>query len=410
MELDTLYKRSKTGKIQYWKVAVLALTYPTISKESGQLGTTSPIQHKEEIREGKNFGKANETTPMEQAISQASSDWLKKKDEGYKSEIDLGIGHQKGGVHHGLFTINGVAQVPAKSFEEILDLVLPEFNTDALGNVKPMLATDWNKVKSVQYPVLVQPKLDGVRCLMISDGDTITFLSRSGKEFTTLEHIQLEVLNYILKYENSTPERNVFILDGEIYSNELTFQQIVAAVKKQRPESLKLKFRAYDIISTGTQQERWEATVDLVDKIASPEVQLVPTWVANCKEDVIMHHDTWVQEGYEGAMIRLLNGMYTPGQRSRDLLKVKQFDETEYYFQCWEKGLRDEDLIAVCSTSILADEAKEFKAKMVGTVSEKKELELFPIKVDSLITIKHFGLTEDGLPRFPIGKAFRHDV
>lgn len=407
MKLYTLYKRAKTGKIQYWQISVensTTQTGSTIRKESGQLGTSNPIVHIEEVVSGKNIGKTNETTPQQQAEGQAQSDWNKKRDEGYKSLTDLGIGHQNGGVHHGLFTIHGSVQVPAKSLEEVLDACLPEFNTDASGNQKPMLATDWNKVKDIQYPVLVQPKLDGVRCLMIVESkDSIVMLSRSGKEYTTLRHITDEV--WAAANLLSLP----FILDGEIYSDELTFQEIVAAVKKKRPETLKLKFRAYDIISTSTQQERWEATVALVDKIASPEIQLVPTWVANCKAEAVMHHDTWVQEGYEGAMIRLLDGMYTPGQRSRDLLKVKQFDETEYYFQRWEKGARDEDLIAVCWTSTRADEAKEFRAKVEGNVAEKKVLENSTPKVGSMITIKHFGTTSDGFPRFPIGKCFRDE-
>lgn len=409
MKLETLYKRAKTGKIQYWQIEVQALTYPTIFKESGQLGTASPLQHMEPIKIGKNIGKSNETTPMEQAISQAHSDWNKKRDEGYKSLTDLGIGHQNGGVHHGLFTIHGSVQVPAKSLEEVLDACLPQFNTDASGNPKPMLATDWKKIKKINYPVLLQPKLDGVRCLMTIAADEVLFWSRSGKEYLTLAHIANSIMPY-LEEERKRSKSIWFILDGEIYSDELTFQEIIAAVKKQRPESLKLKFRAYDTISTADQGQRWDDTVALVDKIASSEVQLVPTWVANNEEEVKAHHDTWVQEGYEGAMIRLYGSKYAQGQRSRELLKVKEFDETEYYFQRWEKGLRDEDLIAVCWISILADDAKEFKAKMVGTVAEKLELATRLIPQDSLITIKHFGLTEDGLPRFPIGKAFRDDL
>jgi DNA ligase-1 len=411
VKLETLYKRAKTGKIQYWQVEVIEASPANygwgIVKTSGQLGTSNPLIHRETITQGKNIGKSNETTPMEQAISQAQSDWNSKRDEGYKSQTDLGIGHQKEGVHHGLFTIHGAVQVPAKSLEEVLEACLPQFNTDASGNPKPMLATDWKKIKKINYPVLLQPKLDGVRCLMVVRFNVgaekpIVFLSRSGKEYTTLDHIAKVVGNYcFVKGEKATE----FILDGEIYSEHLTFQEIVAAVKKQRPESLKLKFRAYDIVSSSTQQDRWNETVALVDKIASSEVQLVTT-VMCTEEDVKFQHDKWVQEGYEGAMIRLLHGTYAQGQRSRELLKVKEFDETEYYFQNWEKGLRDEDLIAVCSTSIMAD-GKLFKAKMVGSVQEKQELFASEIKSDSLMTIKHFGLTEDGLPRFPIGKAFR---
>jgi ATP-dependent DNA ligase len=382
--MELLYKRAKTGKIVYYKIWVDG---DTILKETGQLGTDKPVMHKE-VCTPKNVGKSNETTGHEQAVSQSLSDWTKKRDEGYKSIADLGNWQDE------------------EDLEVWLDKTLPQFNSDASGNPKPMLATDWKKIKEIKYPVMVQPKLDGVRCLMIVDRENsneVVFLSRSGKEYTTLFHIS-EAITTIS--DNRIP--NQFILDGEIYSDELTFQEIIAAVKKQRPESLKLKFRVYDTITDDLQHVRWEKVVKLVDSIASPEIWPVSTWMAANQDEVKAHHDTWVQEGYEGAMIRLLHGKYGLGQRSRELLKVKEFDETEYYFQRWEKGLRDEDLIAVCLTSIL-DSPKQFKAKMVGTVKEKQELEQSTIKRDSLITIKHFGFTEEGLPRFPIGKAFRDE-
>jgi DNA ligase-1 len=388
MVLDTLYKRAKTGKIQYWKIKVAGASLSNhgweIVKESGQIGTENPIIHRETITQGKNIGKSNETTPHEQAISQAQSDWVKKHDEGYKSAQDLNWDN----------TVD-------LTLTEWLEGTLPQFNTDASGNAKPMLATDWKKVKKINYPVFVQPKLDGVRCLMIVsetgeiDGkSSVRYLSRSGKDYTTLNHITTSCIFPVGEY----------ILDGEIYSDELTFQEIIAAVKKQRPESLKLKFKAYDIVNSENQVERWAQTKDIVEYIDSPEIQLVPTLIAHSEEDVKESHDGWVQQGYEGAMIRILRGTYAQGQRSRDLLKVKEFDETEYPFLRWEIGQRPEDLIAVLD----ANAQGEFRAKMIGTAEEKVSLQNHPSNT-GMITIKHFGFTEDGLPRFPIGKAFRDE-
>lgn len=391
---ETLYKRTKTGAIQYWKISVGLSTYPTIYKESGQLGTDNPVQHKEEIREGK-----QKRSTAEQAVFQAESDWKKKHDEGYKSLEDLGIGHQNGGVHHGLFTIYGAVQVPAKSLEEVLQATLPQFNTDANGNVKPMLAkaVDWSKVK---YPCLVQPKLDGVRCLMVVKDGEVTFLSRSGKPYTTLTDIECDVENFI--EENNHKD---FILDGEIYSHELTFQEIVAAVKKQRPESSKLMFRAYDIVSNESQEDRWDTILRLVNSLQSDYITTVECINAKDKTDVLNAHAHWVLQGYEGAMIRHLDGIYGQGQRSSDLLKVKEFDDSEFKFITFEKGQRDEDLIAVCSHGV-----QEFRAKMIGDREQKQEMwNNGHILSGKQITIKHFGWTDDQLPRFPIGKAFRED-
>ena len=405
----TLYKRTKTGAIQQWTVSVIMDGhFATIVKNAGQL-YGKLTQHQERIIEGKNVGRSNETHPQQQALMQAQSDWKKKHDEGYKSFEDLGVGRQKGGVHHGLFTIYNQVQVPAKSLEEILQMVLPKFNTDASGNVKPMLATDWTKVKSITYPCYIQPKLDGVRCLMIVENTDVIFLSRSGKEYTTLDHIRLDVKQFLIRYENSIPKYQKFILDGEIYSHELTFQEITAAVKKERPESLKLHFRAYDVVSEEIQQYRIKQVSQLVDAIESPFVHIVDHCIIYQPTDVKFHHDKWVQEGYEGAMLRLFDGMYAQGQRSRHLLKVKEFDETEFAFHSFEHGQRLEDLIAVC----LTDNQKPFRAKMQGSKEQKQQLE-DAYKAGNLeglmLTVKHFGWTDDGLPRFPIGKAFREDL
>lgn len=393
MKLETLYKRAKTGAIQYWSISTL---HDTIFKESGKLGTKNPIKH-EEICTGKNIGKSNETTPGQQAKSQAQSDWNKKRDEGYKSLTDLGIIEERS--NDGWVYVQDGKQLRTNGdptgLEQILNTVLSEFNTDASGNVKPMLAQSvkWDKVK---YPALVQPKLDGVRCLMVIGEESVVFLSRNGKIYTTINHIGEEVLGTF---------KNI-VLDGEIYSDELTFQEIVTATKKQTENSLKLRFRVYDIVNDKVQQERWNDVVSIVDAIGSPVLWPVTTFTLNSKEEVMDYHNQWVQEGYEGAMIRHLDGKYGQGQRSSALLKVKEFDETEFAFKNFEFGQRGvEDLIAVLWTH---DGEKEFRAKVMGNRSWKEQLYNDGDNLEGTsVTVKHFGYTDDGLPRFPIGKAFR---
>lgn len=393
----TLYKRTKTGAIQEYNIEISNLLGVQIIKRTGQLGGKL-IEHREIINVGKNIGKANETTPEQQAILQAESDWKRKQDEGYKSLEDLDI------------------VCRTEELALALDKALPQFNTDASGNVKPMLAkaVDWNKVK---YPCYVQPKLDGVRCLMILEEQKVTFLSRSGKEYNTLSHIGKDVEDYVGNIRDTQDYR--FVLDGEIYSNELSFQSIVAAVKKQRPDSLLLKFRAYDIVNNDTQQVRTVQVFNLAKSINSAYVEDVNTHVATCKDDVKRLHDGFIQNGYEGAMIRHFKGIYGQGQRSSDLLKVKEFDETEFAFKNFEFGQRGvEDLIAVCwveengvhnGLPVQTTVTKEFRAKMIGTKAEKEALYAEgDIHEGQSLTVKHFGWTDDGLPRFPIGKAFRN--
>lgn len=386
---ESLYKRAKTGKIVSYEIIVQPGTpnggSAVIRKYTGQLEGKKTC-HEEQVTVGKQGRSINE-----QAVFMATSDWKKKKDEGYKSLADLGYTGPR-------------FATPAALYRNLEELV-PKTNTDASGNAKPMLAHEFHKhKKKVTYPCYIQPKLDGVRCLMIVNPymNTVKFLSRTGKEYTSLNHIAMDVKAF---YQHKGSAEG-FILDGEIYSDELGFQDIVSAVKAYKPNSLKLKFRCYDIINDETQEERIETVCNLVESIDSTNIQIVETFKVNDEDAIRNFFSQWVAEGYEGAMVRLLDGKYESGARSHSLLKYKEFDDAEFHFVKFEKGAREEDLIANC----LTDTLKPFKAKMMGTVEQKEKLyeEFLDCKYEaSKVTIKFFGWTDDGLPRIPIGKSIR---
>lgn len=88
MKLDTLYKRTRTGAIQYWQIQTMDMAGggTDILTGVGQLGTQSPVNYSESITEGKQG-----RSPKEQAEFIARSDWKRKRDEGYKSLKDLDI-------------------------------------------------------------------------------------------------------------------------------------------------------------------------------------------------------------------------------------------------------------------------------------------------------------------------------
>ena len=102
--------------------------------------------------------------------------------------------------------------------------------------MKPMLATKYDKAQ-VKFPCFVQPKYDGVRCLLYEDNDGfIRLMSRGGKEYDVPQ----------IK-EWAEHHRSLLPLDGEIYNhNELTFQQICSAVKCKTELTAKLKMVVYD--------------------------------------------------------------------------------------------------------------------------------------------------------------------
>ena len=116
---------------------------------------------------------------------------------------------------------------------------------------KPMLAYPVSN-KPIDYtkPVFIQPKLDGVRCLIQYDAGKVTAYSRTGKKWKNIEHIELNLLKFFNKYPD-------VILDGELYNHAFKddFESIISMVRKTKPtaedrviSSDNVQFHCYDII------------------------------------------------------------------------------------------------------------------------------------------------------------------
>ena len=107
--------------------------------------------------------------------------------------------------------------------------------------------------KPINYtkPVFMQPKLDGVRCLIqCNPRKMVVAYSRTGKEWKNIDHI----LNSLIPFFAEHPD---VILDGELYNHALKddFEKIISCVRKTKPtdvdkaESRKLvQFHCYDIV------------------------------------------------------------------------------------------------------------------------------------------------------------------
>lgn len=115
--------------------------------------------------------------------------------------------------------------------------------------MSPMLATKYD-LSQVRFPCFVQPKYDGVRCILhVGEDEEVHLTSRGGKEYDVPQ----------IK-EWGEKHRNILPLDGEIYNhNELTFQQICSAVKCRSELTGKLKMVVYDTQIKGDFKSRWSS-------------------------------------------------------------------------------------------------------------------------------------------------------
>jgi hypothetical protein len=399
---EPLYGKDIKGKIKTWKLKVEK--YQDFSVIVTLYGYNRLIETRRQINAGKNIGKSNETSHFTQAISEAQSKWTKKRDiELYTTKI---VGEQ---------------------VKEVLENELVE-NTENVNlketNPLPMLAQDFKKQKKkVQFPCNIQPKLDGMR--MIYNTTTGQISTRQGKEYNIIK--ESGELYTELK---SLPKG--LILDGELYTNKVNFEDlgVLRKTKKLTKEDLlnlqKIEYHIYDIIDTKiTFENRNKLIQNLFKETNYNKLIYVPTFTVNSEEEIQENHIKFLEEGFEGLMVRNTASFYKTKQRSSDLLKYKDFQDSEFKITNFtvEKDTSgsDENLVVWVvevpikvvldghqGDSNLEIENNKIKCKVrpQGTKEERKELYKKCIKnFDEFkgrpLWTKFFEKTRDGSLRFP---------
>lgn len=351
--LPILYSRTSKGAINTWRVWTEG---NKICTEWGQVG--GKLQQSTFECSPKNVGKSNATTAEEQAELEAESLHSKQKRKKYSETLEQ-----------------------AKNDEEI----------------RPMLAQDFAKHKTkLVYPVQCQRKYDGLRCLSYKKAGKVVLHSR-GNKFYTVPHIQ-DCLDNVL-----TPG---MVLDGELYLHGTSLQTINSWVRGKKPEVSQIQYHVYDMVSDRGFADRSNDLHALLDEVPLPVV-CSPTYQCDSEDEVIKCQSMFVEDGYEGAIVRTSTGKYRYGYRSPDLLKVKTWLDGEFKIVGYQVGKGKFQNVPTfrCITS----EGKEFDVTPKGTEEERLELlQNAEFLVGKLLTVKYFQLSPDEqIPLYPVGLAIR---
>ena len=207
--------------------------------------------------------------------------------------------------------------------------------------IKPMLAYKVDK-KPVDWSenVYMQPKLDGVRCVIkLGDNNEVQAFSRTGKPWLNIAHITNSLHYFFTQHPD-------IILDGELYNHDLrdNFNKIISLVRKTKPTpsdraeaSNLVQFHCYDYIETVMDQPYSYRMNQLVTSdIYSYCVIYVESKLVNSKESANIIHQYNLNNGYEGSMLRL-DRPYQQ-KRSYNLQKFKDFQDAEALIVGYEEG------------------------------------------------------------------------
>jgi len=377
-----IYGQDKNGKTKIWKSSIRVepdgKAVATIQHGylGGKLQTTV-----REYTEGKNIGRKNETTALQQCKQETER---KRQDK-----------------------------IEKEGYTESLD------NPVAKHTVYPMLAhkydpkTNSSKKHGIEYPCFVQPKLDGLRCIVYLDvaANKIKCQSRTGSEFVGLDHI-IQSLTPIFSLNSG------IIFDGELYTDQMPFEELAGLIKKKTrsdidvPRFQKIEYHVYDLVETDTPfVERFAHLHQILSTIPPLQnVRLVPAITVQTVQEFKTRFTEYVEQGYEGIMLRNIQGKYQQGYRSHDLQKYKEFFEDEYAIKGFKEGDgRDKGTII---WTCLTPDGREFSVRPRGTAETRRQLyESARMKPDAYIgrhlTVIYQELSEQGVPRFPVGKDVR---
>jgi len=380
-EFPKLFKKTSTGAIQEWVVSVFTIAdIPTIINNYGQVG--GKIQEsQEQVLEGKNTGRANATTPLEQAQAQAKARWEKQLKKGYVQSIE---------------------DAQAGKTDDVIG-----------GGIFPILAHKFSEQeKKIKYPALAQPKLDGHRCTSQNDGRVVTMWSRTRKPILSIPHIVNELENCYLADR----------FDGELYNHDYrdNFEDLTSLITPDEPREgyENIQYHVYDLaLPNLTNYERYLLLENLRPLFQLSPVHIVETRIVNNKEELMQAYEDFMEQGYEGAIVRNFEGKYVY-KRSYDLQKIKIFDDDEFRIvdvKVGTKGSMAGKAVFICER-IKEDqklpEGVTFDCKLKGDMSKLKEYADDPsLVIGKIVTVQYQGYTRKNLkPRFPVALRFRVEL
>jgi len=278
---------------------------------------------------------------------------------------------------------------------------------------------DYSRIKSDDWPLYVQPKLDGVRCLIqynkLNCGEhEVVAYSRTGKQWKNIAHICVELKPFFAKHPN-------VILDGELYNHDLKddFEKIISLVRKTKPtdedrlESAEMvQFHCYDIVN-----EDWcfEDRNLFINENFGPfglfELSTtvpLPSYLVNDTEEIEVDHERFLESGFEGSILRK-NEPYEC-KRSWTLMKVKDFSDAEATIVGYEEGKGKR--INTLGKFIMEDDngikfgcppGKGYNYKDMGDM-----LENIHDYIGERATFTYFERTKAGSYRHPLFKGLRN--
>lgn len=359
-----LYSRDSKGKIRIWFMEQEGNRFRTVSGlVDGERVTTDWT-----IAKGKNTGKTNETTDIQQAAKEIEQKYKKQLKTGYFKDIN---------------------------------------QIDEMNYIEPMLAkkyTDYkNDINFSQGDWVINYKYNGARCILTKKGA----FTRDGEQYMSIPHIEQQLKPFFDQHPNA-------VLDGELF-NEQYRQQLNELIKLVRktvhitPQDLErskelVKYYVYDGygFADSTEQTPYATRKIWINRYVTNIyscVAQVPEYAIRSESELIERYEQIIAEGHEGIILRYKEMPYEH-KRSKNLLKFKPEDDAEFQIVDIQEGTGNWGGKAKIITVKMPD-GKIFNATFKGSMADASKCLQEKTKwIGKTVTVKYFGLTGLGTPNY----------
>ena len=178
-------------------------------------------------------------------------------------------------------------------------------------------------------------------------------------------------------------------------------------IKKYREgESENVKFHVYDIVLPDVPfRDRIQFLTEITSNLST--VKIVPTYVILNEAGLKRLHSEFLNQGYEGTIIRHTEDGYAVNKRANQLLKYKDFiDIAAEVVDVIPSDKNPEQGVVHCKI-----EAGTFGCGMKFSHKEREEILTNKSQyIGKMAEIRFFEYSEDGIPRFPVCYGFREDL
>lgn len=339
IDWDLLAEKQVPIKPEYYTIgtkipaSIFSEVWVETGIEGGKITRSAPTYFSEPL----NKGRSNERNVFQNAAIYARALWLKRKDKGGSESKTSG----RSAITNAMFF--------------------------------PMLAKTFKDgEKHLQFPLYIQPKLDGVRCLMYlqkKNGGVknVIAYTRAKKPFPSIEYLKKMAYPYLNALYDEEKNQSIYF-DGELYKHGKKLQDISGDSRNEATDTSasnanRNEYHIYDCfypkeMSTPFSERHKQllAFYDALDDEDAKVLRKVPTYLVKNMVEASKKYTQFTKIGYEGAMLRNMSGVYqsSASTRSNDLVKMKPKFTDEFEVVGFTEGSKGKDqgaMIWICQVS-----------------------------------------------------------